>query len=271
MIERQENDVVAQDLPERALASSRVKDGGSANHVLSGKVNNADVFKSRLVSPLIETRPQGGGGFVPQEMRMRFSSQLDEKFATARARAASDKNQLMDALLNQPEIPADYGETMVSLCRDKSQDLLTRDFAVQHIGLYVQTLNRRGEYNAKSAEAMSLRDALFDAAGETRTVVAAGVMRASASNESVTVVMPFAPFVSGTPAYFLAGPFMGDGGAFSDMLHVAPADGSTPTNAVYSTAAGGWLDPATGEVTPMTAGAGDALVLDPGADSTTLF
>jgi hypothetical protein len=100
---------------------------------------------------------------------------------------------------------------------------------------------------------------------------AAGVMRASASNESVTVVMPFSPFLPGTPAYFLAGPFMGDGGAFSDMLHVAPADGSTPTNAVYSTAAGGWLDPATGEATSMTAGAGDALVLDPGADSTTLF
>jgi len=55
---------------------------------------------------------------------------------------------------------------------------------------------------------------------------AAGVMRASASNESVTVVMPFSPFLLGTPAYFLAGPFMGDGGAFSDMLHVAPADGS---------------------------------------------
>ena len=37
----------------------------------------------------------------------------------------------------------------------------------------------------------------------------------------------FSPFLPGTPAYFLAGPFMGDGGAFSDMLHVAPADGST--------------------------------------------
>ena len=34
---------------------------------------------------------------------------------------------------------------------------------------------------------------------------AAGVMRASASNESVTVVMPFSPFPPGTPAYFLHG------------------------------------------------------------------
>ena len=32
---------------------------------------------------------------------------------------------------------------------------------------------------------------------------AAGVMRASASNESVTVVMPFAPFAPGTPEIHL--------------------------------------------------------------------
>ena len=78
------------------------------------------------------------------------------------------------------EIPSDYGETMISLCCDKSQDVLTRDFAVQHIGLYAQALSRRGAYNPKSAEAMSLRDALFDAAGETRTVVAAAAFRALA-------------------------------------------------------------------------------------------
>ena len=56
---------------------------------------------------------------------------------------------------------------------------------------------------------------------------AAGVMCVSVSNDSAVVVMPFAPFAPGTPAYFLAGPFMGDGGAFSDALHVASADGST--------------------------------------------
>ena len=157
VIERQEDDVVAQDLPERALAQSRVKEGGSANHVLSGKLNNADAFKSRQVLSLVETRPQGGGGLVSHDVRTMLSSQLNEKSEAERARMASDKNQLMDALLNQPEIPSDYGETMVSLCRDRSQDVLTCDFAVQHIGLYVQTLNRRGEYNAKSAEVTSLR------------------------------------------------------------------------------------------------------------------
>ena len=60
VIERQEDDVVAQDLPERALAPSRVKEGGSANHVLSGKLNNADAFKSRQVLSLVETMAARG-------------------------------------------------------------------------------------------------------------------------------------------------------------------------------------------------------------------
>ena len=76
------------------------------------------------------------------------------------ALAASDKNQVMDELLNQPDIPSDYGETMVSLYRDRGQDVLTRDFAVQHIGLYAQALQRRGVYDPASAAARSLRVAL---------------------------------------------------------------------------------------------------------------
>ena len=78
------------------------------------------------------------------------------------AELASEKNQVMDELLNQPQIPSDYGETMMKLYRDRKQDVLTRDFAVQHIGLYAQALNRRGEYNAASAESQKLRLALFD-------------------------------------------------------------------------------------------------------------
>ena len=96
------------------------------------------------------------------------------------ALAASDKNQVMDELLNQPDIPSDYGETMVSLYRDRGQDVLTRDFAVQHIGLYAQALNRRGAYDPESADSRSLRAALFDAAAETRTIVAAAAFRALA-------------------------------------------------------------------------------------------
>ena len=101
-------------------------------------------------------------------------------FGVTPAELASEKNQVMDKLLNQQQIPSDYGDVMVELYRDKSQDVLTRDFAVQHIGLYAQALARRGEYDADAAESRKLRAALFDAAGETRTIIAAAAFRALA-------------------------------------------------------------------------------------------
>lgn len=96
------------------------------------------------------------------------------------AELASEKNQVMDELLNLPQIPSDYADVMIGLYRDKSQDVLTRDFAVQHIGLYAQALARRGGYDADAAESRKLRAALFDAAGETRSIVAAAAFRALA-------------------------------------------------------------------------------------------
>ncbi len=96
------------------------------------------------------------------------------------AEAASDKNQVMDELLNQDQIPADYGTQMVALFRDRGQDVLTRDFAVQHIGLYAQTLNRRGVYDSASAEARMLRAALDEASMDTKTIIAAAAFRALA-------------------------------------------------------------------------------------------
>ena len=96
------------------------------------------------------------------------------------AQYASDLNDEMDEMLNRSEIPADYAETMVALFRDKSQGDVIRDFAVQHIGLYAETLNMRGKYDADSSESATLRAALFDAAEETSTIVAAAAFRALA-------------------------------------------------------------------------------------------
>ena len=93
---------------------------------------------------------------------------------------ASDINDIMDEMLNRSEIPTDYAETMVALFRDKSQGDVIRDFAVQHIGLYVETLQMRGKYDSDSAESATLRDALWDAAEETRTIVAVAAFRALA-------------------------------------------------------------------------------------------
>lgn len=94
------------------------------------------------------------------------------------ARRASDLNQVMDALLDQPEIPADYGRTMVSIFRDRSRGVLERGFAVQHIGLYAAALNRRGVYDP--AESSSLRAALWDASLERDSGVGAAALRALA-------------------------------------------------------------------------------------------
>lgn len=96
------------------------------------------------------------------------------------ARLASDKNQVMDELLNQATIPADYAKEMIALFRDRSQDVHTRNFAVQHIGLYAEALNRRGAYGAASAEAGKLRRALDEASRETGCTVAAAAFRALA-------------------------------------------------------------------------------------------
>ena len=99
---------------------------------------------------------------------------------TSPARLASDINDVMDAMLNRSEIPTDYAETMVALFRDKSQGDVIRDFAIQHIGLYAETLQMRGKYDADASESAALRAALWDAAEETRTIVAVAAFRALA-------------------------------------------------------------------------------------------
>ena len=107
-------------------------------------------------------------------------SERQTNFSVDVAQYASDMNDVMDEMLNRSEIPADYAETMVAVFRDKSLGDVVRDFAVQHIGLYAETLNMRGKYDADSSEAATLRDALWDAAEETHTIIAAAAFRALA-------------------------------------------------------------------------------------------
>jgi hypothetical protein len=152
----------------------------------AGKVNVADVHGRSM---RIEERKGGGGFRVLPTAGKAISDDASRKLAATQpneapmedlADAASDKNQVMDELLNQDQIPADYGTQMVALFRDKGQDALTRDFAVQHIGLYAQALNRRGVYDPASTEARTLRLALDEASTETKTIIAAAAFRALA-------------------------------------------------------------------------------------------
>ena len=91
---------------------------------------------------------------------------------------AAERSQRMDDLLNQNPMPANYGQVMIDLFRAKALDIYTRDFAVQHIGLYAEALQRQGRYDPSSSEARLLRQALEEAAQEARTIVAAAAFRA---------------------------------------------------------------------------------------------
>ena len=144
-----------------------------------------DVRKS-VESPPRTSKLAKNGRSVPQNLSLSAESAIVEVAegqtgsATDAAQQASDMNDVMDEMLNRSEIPADYAETMVALFRDKSRGDVIRDFAVQHIGLYAETLRMRGKYNADSTESATLRDALWDAAEETRTIVAVAAFRALA-------------------------------------------------------------------------------------------
>lgn len=126
------------------------------------------------VRPVLRSLPLSAESAIYEFAERQTNSSVDA------AQQASDMNDVMDEMLNRSEIPADYAETMVALFRDKSQGDVIRDFAVQHIGLYAETLNMRGKYNADASESATLRDALWDAAEETRTIVAVAAFRAIA-------------------------------------------------------------------------------------------
>ena len=137
--------------------------------------------QSQLVRQSMDTArlPQA----VPMEAKEMLRSPPRQEASSAASssatvRLAAEKSQLMDDLLNEEPIPSDYGQVMVGLFRDRSQDVYTRDFAVQHISLYAEALHRRGAYDSSSPEAAQFRKALDAAADETRTIVAAAAFRA---------------------------------------------------------------------------------------------
>ena len=69
---------------------------------------------------------------------------------------------------------------------------------------------------------------------------AVGVLRINvASNGEVAVAMPFAPVGDGEPDSFLAGPFIGDGSAGSDVLHLVSAASGDVFS--YSFVQDGWV------------------------------
>ena len=109
------------------------------------------IRRKMLTVPIVVSRPASPIG-CEEKMNLRMLAE-EVGTGTSLAELASEKNQVMDALLDRPQVPSDYADVMIGLYRDKSQDVLTRAFAVQHIGLYARDLSRRGEYSPDSADA----------------------------------------------------------------------------------------------------------------------
>ena len=71
---------------------------------------------------------------------------------------------MMDKLVEQPTVPADLPEVLISIFQDHAQDVVMRDYAVQHLNpIYGQ---------AAAETKAAIRQALWQAAGETDTSIA---------------------------------------------------------------------------------------------------
>lgn len=84
---------------------------------------------------------------------------------------ASLKNQVMEKLLEQQTLPPDYGTEMIGLYRNRSNDMLLRNFAVQHLDRYAGALEIRGGYDATSSDAAKIRSAMDAASRETESSI----------------------------------------------------------------------------------------------------
>ena len=119
-----------------------------------------------------------GDDCVHRDESFLFKPNSDAVSAPSRA---SEKNQAMDRLMAGRDMaPEDFSALMRRLHADDAQDELTRNFAVQHLGLYVQRRIRLGEYDPKSREALEIRSTLEAAADETHSTVAGPAFKALA-------------------------------------------------------------------------------------------
>ena len=89
-------------------------------------------------------------------------------------------NNAMDRELEAAEMPADFGERMEALFRDKSVDEMVRNFAVQHLERFAQERTIRGTWDVDAKEAATVRAALEDAALEVDNSIGGTAMLALA-------------------------------------------------------------------------------------------
>ena len=166
--EREERTVA---LPDGGLAAP----DGSAN----GKPSVAllPIFEDGARIPFSETLPFGTGTTPSRDPYFVKSLRPDRSVPP---RQASDINNAMDRELEAADIPADFGERMEALFRNKSVDEMVRNFAVQHLERFAQERTVRGTWDIDSEEAAKIRAALENAALEVDNSIGGTAMLALA-------------------------------------------------------------------------------------------
>ena len=81
------------------------------------------------------------------------------------------KNDLLEKLIDQKNIPEGLGQYMVDMYRDRSLDVVWRDYCVQHFPRYLEAKYPEG-ISSDNSEAKAMRYALWDAVNETESSIA---------------------------------------------------------------------------------------------------
>jgi hypothetical protein len=84
------------------------------------------------------------------------------------------KNELLDALCGLNPPPAQLGDVMVQIYRDRGQDEVIRDYAVQHLAAFCQQLEivPETERRSRASELQQAHEIFHEALGETDTSIA---------------------------------------------------------------------------------------------------
>ena len=84
----------------------------------------------------------------------------------------SVRNDTLDLLLRQTQLPPDLGKNMVAIFRDHEQNKVWRDYCVQHFAPYCKAKWNNGDISLDDPDWIAVSNAFFDAVKETDSTIA---------------------------------------------------------------------------------------------------
>jgi len=84
----------------------------------------------------------------------------------------SIRNDTLDALLRQKELPPDLGKKILAMYQDREQNDVWRDYCVQHFAPYAKVKWKDGFGASNDTEWVALTNAYWQATTETKTTIA---------------------------------------------------------------------------------------------------